>query len=172
MTHPEITGRLHGLDKGRVLADTHVLVWAANEPDKLSPLARALFESPNYEILASAASAAEIWWKARSGRLDIAPRGERGESKTGPDFGPGFRAVTGLLEFVRTLDIGWLPLTPHHVLRMSQLPEVHKDPFDRLLIAQAIEHAIPLLTIDKTIRRYDSARVAEVTGGFRPTVVW
>jgi PIN domain nuclease of toxin-antitoxin system len=114
----------------KLLLDTHVLLWAASEPQRIPRSARALIEDPENEVLFSAASMWEIAIKRGLGRHDfrVDPRVLR-------------RAL---------LDNGYgeLPITSEHVVHLDQLPPKHKDPFDRVLIAQAIVEGITLLTND------------------------
>lgn len=118
------------------LLDTHLLLWAAGSPDRLSKRARALLEAPEYELLFSAASLWEITIKRGLGRADfqVDPRLLR----------------RGLL------DNGYseLPVTSEHAVAVDALPPLHKDPFDRLLIAQALVESITLLTADEAVAQY------------------
>lgn len=118
------------------LLDTHLLLWAAGNPDRLSKQARALLEVPEHELLFSAASLWEITIKRGLGRADfqVDPRLLR----------------RGLL------DNGYneLPITSEHAVVVDALPPLHKDPFDRLLIAQALVEGITLLTADEVVAQY------------------
>lgn len=120
----------------KVLLDTHVLLWAASEPARIPKRARLLIEDPENEILFSAASLWEIAIKRSLGREDfrVDPRVLR-------------RAL---------LDNGYeeLPITSEHVIHIDQLPPKHKDPFDRVLVAQAIVEGITLLTNDQKVADY------------------
>jgi len=118
------------------LLDTHVLLWAAGSPDRLSPEAHALLEDLNNELLFSAASLWEIAIKRGLGRSDfkVNPRVLR----------------RGLL------DNGYqeLPITSAHAVSIDSLPPIHKDPFDRVLVAQAMVEGITLLTADELVAQY------------------
>lgn len=116
--------------------DTHLLLWAASEPKRIPKSARALIEDPENEIFFSAASLWEITIKRGLGRQD-------------------FRVDPCLLRRA-LLDNGYreLPITSEHVIQVDQLPPKHKDPFDRILIAQAIVEGIALLTTDKKVADY------------------
>lgn len=120
----------------KLLLDTHLLLWAAAEPKKLPASARRLIESPRNQPLFSAASLWEIAIKNQLGRKDfrIEPRTLR----------------RGLL------DNGYaeLPVTGEHAVATDTLPPLHKDPFDRLLIAQAQVEGVLLLTADEQVAQY------------------
>lgn len=120
----------------KLLLDTHVLLWAAGQPDRLSPLARELIQAPQNELIFSAASLWEIAIKRGLGRADfrIDPRVLR----------------RGLL------DNGYseLPILSEHVVAIDGLPPLHKDPFDRVLLAQAQVEGITLLTADPLLADY------------------
>jgi len=120
----------------RLLLDTHILIWAAGQDDRLSASARQLLERPGNELVFSAAS---LW--------DVALKRQGGKS----DFG----AEPAVLRR-RLLESGYveLPITGVHAAATSMLPEIHKDPFDRLLLAQAICEGITLVTANKTLASY------------------
>ena len=120
----------------KLLLDTHVLLWAAGAPRRLSPAARALLEDEANELLFSAASLWEVAIKQQLGRED-------------------FRADARLLRR-GLLDNGYaeLPVTSAHATAFDLLPPLHKDPFDRMLIAQAVVEGIMLLTADANLARY------------------
>jgi PIN domain nuclease of toxin-antitoxin system len=115
----------------RVLLDTHALLWAAFRKDLLSARARKLIETPANEILVSAASAWEIATKYRLGKLPLA-------QVLVEDFVPRVTAAGYVL----------LSISAEHALRAGRLPADHKDPFDRMLAAQAIDEDLPLLSND------------------------
>jgi len=120
----------------RLLLDTHVLLWAAGKDDRLSPAARRLLERPGNELVFSAASLWEVALKRQSGKRD-------------------FGAEPAVLR--RTLlESGYveLPITGIHAAATSALPPIHKDPFDRLLLAQAMTEGMTLVTADKVLSRY------------------
>lgn len=120
----------------KLLLDTHVLLWAAGSPAQLPPAARALLEDPNNELVFSAASLWEIAIKRGLGRAD---------------FQVDARVLRRGL-----LDNGYLelPITSEHTVFIDSLPPIHKDPFDRILIAQATVEGITLITSDALIARY------------------
>jgi len=120
----------------KLLLDTHLLLWAAGEPGRLPAPARALIEDPANELIFSAASLWEIAIKRQLGRNDfrVDPRLLR----------RGLRD-NGYLE---------LPVTSEHALATDSLPPIHKDPFDRILVAQATVEGMVLLTVDPVMARY------------------
>ncbi len=120
----------------KLLLDTHVLLWAAGQPDRLSAATLKLIDNPANELLFSAASMWEVALKRGLGRTDfqVDPRLLR----------------RGLL------DNGYseLPVMSEHVVAIASLPPIHKDPFDRLLVAQATVEGITLLTADSVVAQY------------------
>jgi PIN domain nuclease of toxin-antitoxin system len=120
----------------KLLLDTHVLLWAAGEPDKLSDEALKLIEAPDNELFFSAASLWEVAIKSSLGRSD---------------FAADARIVRRGL-----LDNGYseLPVVSEHAVAIVGLPAIHKDPFDRILIAQAMIEGITLLTADAIVAQY------------------
>ena len=120
----------------KFLIDTHLLIWAANEPEKLSDKAVSLMTNSEHELLFSAASIWEIAIKNGLGR---------------DDFKVDARLLRrGLLDN----DYTELPITSAHAVFVESLPLIHKDPFDRILVAQATAEGITLLTADSTVARY------------------
>jgi PIN domain nuclease of toxin-antitoxin system len=120
----------------RLLLDTHLLLWASSLPARLSATALALLNDRRNEPLFSAASIWEIAIKNALGRED-------------------FRVDPRLLRR-SLLDNGYseLPVTSEHAVAIDGLPPLHKDPFDRLLLAQALSEGIVLLTTDAQLARY------------------
>ncbi len=120
----------------KLLVDTQLLLWTAGQPERLSTAARQLLGDPNHELLFSAASLWEIAIKRGLGRKD-------------------FRVDPSLLRR-GLLDNGYLelPITSRHALTIEHLPPLHKDPFDRLLLAQAHSEGITLITADAQLARY------------------
>jgi PIN domain nuclease of toxin-antitoxin system len=126
----------------RVLIDTHVLLWADAEPGRLSARARSLVESFSTEVFVSAASAWEIATKVRIGKLP--------------------QAAAFSAEMARRLEmLGFSPLavTLEHALRAGQLPGPHKDPFDRMLIAQAQAENLALISNERVFDGYGIRRI-------------
>jgi len=123
----------------RVLLDTHsFLWWTSQHGARLSPKARDVIASDETEVLLSVVSAWELAIKASAGRIDI------------PDEIGRF-----VPRRVRRHDLRVLNVTLEHALRVASLPPIHRDPFDRLLVAQAQVEGIPLVTGDPAITRYD-----------------
>lgn len=120
----------------KLLLDTHLLLWAAGLPDQLPTAARTLMEDPQNELLFSAASLWEIAIKRGLGRSD-------------------FQVDARLLRR-GLLDNGYqeLPITSEHTVFIDSLPPIHKDPFDRILVAQATVEGITLLTTDALVAQY------------------
>jgi PIN domain nuclease of toxin-antitoxin system len=120
----------------KLLLDTHLLLWAAGAPDRLSAEARSLIDNPKNELLFSAASLWEVAIKRELGRND-------------------FKVDARLLRR-GLLDNGYseLPIVSDHVVAIESLPTLHKDPFDRVLVAQATVEGITLLTVDSLVAQY------------------
>jgi PIN domain nuclease of toxin-antitoxin system len=120
----------------KLLLDTQILLWAAGQPERLSAAARRLLNDRRNELLFSAASLWEIAIKNTLGRED-------------------FRVEPRLLRR-GLLDNGYteLPITSQHAVNIDALPLLHKDPFDRLLLAQATSEGVTLLTGDAQLAKY------------------
>jgi PIN domain nuclease of toxin-antitoxin system len=120
----------------KLLLDTHLLLWAAGEPRRLPKQARNLIDNPENELLFSAASLWEVTIKRGMGRDD-------------------FKVDARLLRR-GLLDNGYseLPIISDHVVAIDSLPPLHKDPFDRILVAQATVEGVTLLTIDSVVSQY------------------
>ncbi|MFO1294579.1 MAG: type II toxin-antitoxin system VapC family toxin [Rubrivivax sp.] len=119
-----------------LLVDTQLLLWAAFDPTRLSPKAAGLLRLRATPLAFSLATIWEVAIKTSLGR-------------------PDFSVDPGLLH--RALqDEGFveLPIRAAHLVRVANLPWVHRDPFDRLLVAQAMEEQFTLLTADATLKRY------------------
>jgi PIN domain nuclease of toxin-antitoxin system len=116
----------------RVLLDTHLLLWALSSPEKLSKRARQRIDSS--EVYASAASIWEISIKSALGKLKAEP----GE----------------VLAAVEPAGFNHLPIVGGHAAKVAELPPIHKDPFDRLLVAQARFEPMILLTDDDVLDGY------------------
>jgi PIN domain nuclease of toxin-antitoxin system len=126
----------------RVLVDTHALLWAALDPAKLSTRARTLLASFSTEVLVSAASAWEIATKVRIGKLP-------GAEAFAADFAGRIKQL-GFLE---------LPITLEHGQRAGLLPGTHRDPFDRMLIAQSQAENTPLVSNERIFDAYGIRRI-------------
>jgi PIN domain nuclease of toxin-antitoxin system len=120
----------------KVLLDTHLILWAAAAAPELPAAARALLDDPACTPLFSVASLGEIVIKRGLARADfqVEPRVLR-------------RSL---------LDVGYeeLPIVTAHALELEHLPPIHRDPFDRILIAQAVAEGVPLVTHDAMIAKY------------------
>ena len=118
------------------LLDTHVLLWAASAPKRLPSATRTLLNNPAIDLMFSTASLWEVAIKRGLGRTDfrVEPR----------------RLRTGLL------DNGYqeLPVRGEHALALDLLPPIHRDPFDRMLLAQAHAEGATLLTADRLVAQY------------------
>jgi PIN domain nuclease of toxin-antitoxin system len=120
----------------RLLLDTHVLLWALIEPTRLSAEFRALLENPEHEVRFSAASVWEMSIKAALGRADF---------RVSPATIVEAAQATGFVE---------LPVRAAAALKVAALPHHHRDPFDRLLVAQAMTEPAALYTADVQLRAY------------------
>jgi len=120
----------------KLLLDTHLLIWAARGLEHVPPVARALMEDPKNELCFSVAS---LWEIAIKRGLDR----------------PFFRVDARVLRR-GLLDNGYQELTilSAHAVAVATLPPIHSDPFDRLLISQAMVEGITLLTNDATVAKY------------------
>jgi PIN domain nuclease of toxin-antitoxin system len=120
----------------KLLLDTHLLLWAGREPERLSAAARKLISDAENELIFSAVS---IWEAAIKSGLNR----------------PTFRTDARILRR-NLIDNGYteLPLKSEHVAAIDILPPIHTDPFDRVLVAQAIVEGITLLTSDRQVSAY------------------
>lgn len=120
----------------KLLLDTHLLLWAAGQPDRLSAAARALLDDPETQPHFSVASIWEIAIKRGLGRSD-------------------FKVEPRLLRR-GLLDNGYVevPIVSEHAVAVDGLPNIHRDPFDRLLVAQAMVEGVTLLTSDDAVAKY------------------
>ena len=124
----------------RILLDTHAWLWMVVSPERLSATGRRLLAAPGNELLLSAASALEIVikWNLKKLTLPASPE----------------RAVP---EWMNRTGVTPLPVLHRHALRVADLPLHHRDPFDRLLVAQALVEDVPILTADRSFAKYDVA---------------
>ncbi len=118
------------------LLDTHLILWAALDADRLSATARKLLSDPENELFFSVASLWEIAIKSSLNR---------------PDFHVDSRVLRREL---LGHDYNELQVTGEHVTAVLDLPAIHKDPFDRILVAQALAEGIALLTSDHRVKKY------------------
>ena len=120
----------------KLLLDTHILLWAAGQPDKLPESARKMLLDDRNTLFFSSANIWEIVIKKGIGRDDFKVDPER------------MRKMLVLNDYKE------LAITTEHVLRVSALPPLHKDPFDRILIAQARSEGMLLMTVDLSVIKY------------------
>lgn len=120
----------------KYLLDTQILLWAAADSKRLTPAARRLLNDTDNQLYFSAASLWEVAIKNSLGRADF--------------------AVEPRLFRRMLLDNGYseLPITSQHAVTTDLLPHIHKDPFDRMLVAQAMTEGMALLTADHRVARY------------------
>ena len=120
----------------KLLLDTHILLWSADRPELLSRTARSLLANPDNTLFFSAAGIWEISVKSALRRKDF--------------------PVDPSLFRRNLLDYGYieLPITSEHAVAVFSLPPIHKDPFDRILVAQTIVEGLMLLTHDARIAQY------------------
>lgn len=124
----------------RLLLDTHVLLWSLTTPDRLPERVSAAIVDPRNTVFVSAVSTWEVAIKTSLGKLTA--------------------SVQHILSAVARTGFDELPVRFAHTLGVSKLPHKHKDPFDRLLIAQALEEGLTLVTADRAI------------GGYRVPLLW
>lgn len=120
----------------RLLLDTQILLWALSDSPRLSTVARATINDPGNTPLFSSISIAEVAIKSALGK---------------PDF-----LFDPIVVRRQLIDDGYLelPLTGEHALALVRLPPIHKDPFDRMLIAQAMAEGVRLVSADGDVARY------------------
>ena len=121
----------------KILLDTHTFLWWITDDQKLSGRAREIISDGSNELFLSAATGWEMAIKAQIGRLKL----------------PG-EPIRFILEQMRINAIQSLPIQMNHALHVSTLPQHHRDPFDRLLIAQAQLEGLPVLSSDHQLANY------------------
>ena len=123
----------------RILLDTHAILWWLDDDQRLGSEARALIVQRDAQLMASIASLWEIAIKHRTGKL---------------------RATAALVASrLSEADIAILPVKVTHLTAMEQLPMIHRDPFDRLIVAQALVEPAQIMTNDDVVRQYGVACV-------------
>lgn len=128
----------------RLLLDTQIFVWWDSEPEKIPLRLLQLCEDPDHTLVLSVASVWEMQIKAQLGKLDM-----------------GRPLAEIITEHQQENLLELLPVELVHVLALSQLPLHHKDPFDRLIIAQAIAEQLTLLSVDRILAEYPVSIVSE-----------
>ena len=126
----------------RFLLDTHTLLWSINDSPSLSPRARRFIEDGSNEILVSAASAWEIATKVRLGKL---PTGDE--------------LIADLDRYLAQMRCEALPVSIDHAVRAGRLSGEHRDPFDRMLIAQAQAENLAIISSDRIFDTYHVQRI-------------
>ena len=125
-----------------ILLDTHIALWAITDSPRLPSKARELIESPRSSVWISAASIWEIAIKHNLGRGDMPVSGN------------------DALHYFRDSGYGFLPIEPEHAAAVEELPQHHADPFDRLLVAQALVEPMRLITSDSMLARYSDTIIS------------
>jgi PIN domain nuclease of toxin-antitoxin system len=121
----------------RLLLDTHIFIWWAGESARLSPTILSYLRDKGNSLVLSVASTWEMQIKAQMGKLDLGlPLSELIESQR------------------RTNGVEVLPVGVEHVLALDRLPQHHKDPFDRMLVAQSIVEETTLVSVDPVFAAY------------------
>ncbi len=117
-----------------LLLDTHVLLWALSDPSQLAPRVGAAIADPRNDVYVSAVNTWELVIKASLGRVDLP-----------------FAELSDVIEETGFTE---LPVTILHTLRVRDLPNHHRDPFDRLLVAQALAEEMTLVSADAVVQSY------------------
>ena len=120
----------------RILLDTHLVLWAVGQSKRLSPSVREALEDPGNTLFCSTASLWEIAIKTMLRR---------------PDFEVD---VAGFRTALRSLDIAELPVQGDHIETLLELPDLHRDPFDRLIVSQSLAEPLSLWTNDRVVAQY------------------
>ena len=123
----------------RVLLDTVAFLFAIENPDRLSRTARTVMTEPANQRELSVVSLAEVAMKNAAGKLNLSRE--------------------DVLEALRRLQVSLVPYAEAHVLQLMTLPVHHRDPFDRMLIAQALAEDVRVMTCDKEFRKYKGLEV-------------
>ena len=122
----------------KVLVDTHTFIWALIHDHRLPAKVKDVLRSDEHELVFSLVSLWEIAIKIKTGKLNTI-----GSS------------VAYIRDEMNAYGMELLPIRYEHILRLESLPHHHSDPFDRLLIAQALSEGVPILTADRVFRQYD-----------------
>ncbi|BDP40081.1 twitching motility protein PilT [Deinococcus aetherius] len=126
----------------RLLLDTHILLWVTLKPDLLPSSLRARLLDPEHQIILSAVNAWEMSIKHHAGKL--------------PEAAP---LLTDFPAVAASLGAEVLNIMPAHAIRAEALDWAHRDPFDRMLVAQALEEGLRLVTLDESVTSYPQAPI-------------
>jgi PIN domain nuclease of toxin-antitoxin system len=118
----------------KILLDTHIFLWMLTSPERLNDKRRYELETPANEVFLSAMSIAELMIKHAIGKINV-------------EFDP--------LEMAKEMRIEMLSFSGDHAMLLGKMPLHHKDPFDRMIIAQAIVNRLPLMSDDPKFRVYN-----------------
>jgi PIN domain nuclease of toxin-antitoxin system len=121
----------------KLLLDTHILIWWLDDDSKLTNEARQIIQNPDNDIFISHVSLWEIQIKSMSGKLKA--------------------DVETIIQQLPENGFQQLAMHPNHILALAKLPPHHQDPFDRILIAQALSEPLHLLTHDKVVAQYNES---------------
>ncbi|MCC5605268.1 type II toxin-antitoxin system VapC family toxin [Nostoc sp. CHAB 5834] len=121
----------------KVLLDTHIFIWWDSEPEKLSPNILSLLQRTDTKLYVSVVSLWEIQIKSQLGKLTLS------------------QSLEDIYDSQSKNGISFLSVIPAHVLNLNTLPIHHKDPFDRMLISQALVEGLTLISIDQIFKLYD-----------------
>lgn len=121
----------------RYLLDTHIFIWGDSEPERLSAVAVDIINNPNHQIYLSLASLWEMQIKLQLGKLSL--------SLPLPQL---------IQDIEQSQNFIFLPIQKSHILTLSQLPMIHKDPFGRLIIAQALTENMSIISDDAFVKQY------------------
>ena len=125
----------------RYLLDTHVVIWHFDDSPELSKKTKEIIDNPKNELYISSVSLWETAIKINIGKLDL-------------DF-----TLDELLAEINDNDFDILQIENEYLQKLSALPFIHKDPFDRLIIATALAEDLTIITIDENIQKYDVKRI-------------
>jgi PIN domain nuclease of toxin-antitoxin system len=128
----------------KLLLDTHVVLWSVLQPEEISDAAMTAMSELDNDVYISAVSAFEISTKYSVGKLKL----------------PAPPKLWLMPEVDRIGELAWLAVTERHALRAGNLPLHHRDPFDRLLIAQALDEDMTLVTRDRHLGGYSVSILA------------
>jgi PIN domain nuclease of toxin-antitoxin system len=126
----------------KFLIDTHVVLWLINSPNKISEKALAILANEENELFLSYTSVWEMSIKIGLKKLEL-----------------GMELRSFLVEMKKRNEITLLPVSIESILRIKDLPHIHKDPFDRIIACQSITENIPLISSDKIFDEYNLKRI-------------